>query len=254
MPNGKKSKGASKALMQAVRPRGGFAVARAGAAKPVRGNAVKPPRLATSGAAANQVVSDARMARKKRAARASELVALIAASKARIGKEFWVIGRALSELLRERLYSDLGHKSFRQMLEARKMMSLSTAKKLIAIAENVPENQAHELGTEKAYELVRLTASTTEKDSVSGLVDADASIGGQRVSQSNAVDVKEARQRVREEAPRTEAERRLVARRRAADARLREFLIAHGVARPAFSRAGNSWLVRLSLADVEALQ
>lgn len=242
MPNAKKSKGARNALIQAVRVRGAAGVAKVGVAK--------PPRLATSGASANQVVSEARVERKKRVARAGELVAAIAAGKARIGKEFWVIGRALSELLRERLYSDLGHKSFRQMLEARKMMSLSTAKKLIAIAEHVPENQAHELGQEKAYELLRLTASTEADDSVSQLVEGEAP-----VTQSSVAEVKKQRQRVREDAaPRTRAERELVARRRAADARLREFLISHGVGRPSFSRAGNSWLVRLSLADVEALK
>jgi hypothetical protein len=155
--------------------------------------------------------------------------------------------------LRGRLYVALGHQSFDEMLLKRDVVSSTTAKKLIAIAEQVPRAQALALGQEKAHELVKYTEWTEEEDTVGELVKNDARIEGKPVSSATAAHVRVARQRLRQKKPATDRAKAEVARFDAADTKLRAFLRSHGLASPTLARKVRGWVLRLSVDDVESL-
>jgi hypothetical protein len=117
-----------------------------------------------------------------RRARALALLAQIERRRPRIVDEFHEIGTALGELLEARLHEALGHASFAGLLEARPVIALTTAKKLIAIAENLGRDAAVRLGRERAYALVAYAAATPDSDSAATLAARDGEIGGQRLS------------------------------------------------------------------------
>lgn len=121
--------------------------------------------------------------------RADELLASIARRKERISEDFYEIGKALRELLRKKLFVALGHKSFAEMLAARDVMSAMTAKKLIAVVEKVPLEQALQLGPEKAYALARYTEATPEPDTPAGLLESGVEIGGKKVADASLRDL-----------------------------------------------------------------
>jgi hypothetical protein len=98
------------------------------------------------------------------------LLSTIERRKARIVEDFYDIGVALKEILDKKLYLHAGFSSFGELLEKRKVMSRSQASKLIAIARAVPRAEAIEVGSEKAYELVRFTEQTPEPDTVGDLL------------------------------------------------------------------------------------
>jgi hypothetical protein len=188
-------------------------------------------------------------------ARASVLLRQIAARKARIARDFWLIGDALREILRDKLFVALGHQSFEELLSKRTVVSLATAKRLITIAEQVPREQALKLGPNKAYELVRYTEWTDEEDTVAELVKTDALVDGKPVSQASATHVSAASQRLRQKKkPQSATAKELAARMEKGQAALQAFLIAHGVAEPDVERSGRGWNVRISVEQVEGLR
>jgi hypothetical protein len=163
-------------------------------------SATSSPARAKSGAPATSASS--------RRARANALLALIARRKPRIVDEFHELGTALRELLEARLYEVLGHASFAELLEARAVMSLSSAKKLIAIAENLSRDAAVQLGRERAYALVAYAAATPDADSAATIAARDGAIGGRRLSTLSKRDIEAATRSARGRGrPGTPAER-----------------------------------------------
>lgn len=72
---------------------------------------------------------------------------------------------ALKEILVHAEFS-----SFGELPEKPKVRSSPQASKPIAIARSVPRAEAIEVGSEKAYELVRLTEQTAERETVGDLL------------------------------------------------------------------------------------
>lgn len=153
---------------------------------------------------------------------AEALLGLIARRKARISEDFYEIGRALRDLLKKKLHLALGYASFKEMLQKRDVMSVTAAKKLIAIVSSVPVEKALSLGVEKAYALSRYTAATPEPDSPALLLDSGAEVGGKKVTEATVRDLtravqsvnaktKPARKASPEEAAATKAARALTA-------------------------------------------
>lgn len=152
---------------------------------------------------------------------AESLLELIARRKARISEDFYEIGKALRDLLKKKLYLALHFKSFKEMLQKRDVMSVTAAKKLIAIVSSVPVEKALALGVEKAYALARYTAATPELDTPALLLDSNAEVGGKKVTEASVRDLTRATQGVHaktkprkaspEEAAATKAARALTA-------------------------------------------
>jgi len=155
----------------------------------------KRTRSATSSSARAKPRSATRSAARSaasRRARANALLALVERRKPRIVDEFHEIGAALRELLEDRLHEALGHANFAELLEARAVMSLSSAKKLIAIAEHLSRDAAVQLGRERAYALVAYAAATPDAASAATIAARDGAIAGKRLSTSSKRDIEAA--------------------------------------------------------------
>lgn len=189
--------------------------------------------------------------------RLASLLEMIERRKARIVEDFYDIGVALREIVDKKLYLQAGYASFGDLIDGRKIMGKTQAFKLVAIARAVPRETAIEVGSEKAYELVRLTEQTPEPDTVGDLLAA----GVRGPKDGRAVDVsklssREIAQKRRElaKAKTKPAPDEVAARRaaRAAQAALRKAGLAATVdAR----KEGKGWLavVHLPLARLDAL-
>jgi hypothetical protein len=197
-----------------------------------------------------KLAAEASTAQKANAARAVLLLQKIEARKARIAQHFWFMGVFLRELLRRRLYLAIGFDSFESMLAQHRVVSLTLAKKLIAIADRVPKSVAMKLGQEKSYALVEYINATAAEDSVKELLESNALVQGKPVNDASVREVREAAKKEREESP---AARVREARARKAEAKLREILAALGVASPSIERSGRVFGVKLSIEEVEGL-
>lgn len=98
--------------------------------------------------------------------RLASLLETIERRKARIVEDFYDIGVALKEIVDKKLYLQAGYASFGDLIDGRKIMGKTQAFKLVSIARAVPREKAIEVGSERAYELVRLTEQTPEPDTV----------------------------------------------------------------------------------------
>jgi hypothetical protein len=196
-----------------------------------------------------RAAASAKLARDR--ARAEALLALVARRKQRIVEDFYDIGEALRELLRKELYRALGHRSFEEMLRARGVMSAEQARKLVAVVEHVPREQALTLGQEKAYALVAYTAATPEPDVPAELVKADARVGGKPLSKASRRDIeaaaREVRARERAKKPRSEADARRARLERTALAELRRRLAASKLRAASIVVRGSRVVVELDL-------
>ncbi len=123
---------------------------------------------------------------------AETLLLLIERRKARISEDFYEIGKALRELKQKKLYLAAGFRSFEEMLKARDVISLTSAKKLMAVVASVPVEKALALGVEKAYALARYTAATPEPDSPALLLDSGAEVAGKKVTTASLRDLERA--------------------------------------------------------------
>lgn len=150
--------------------------------------------------AVTAIVGEATKIRAADKARVEALLALIARRKARISEDFYEIGKALREIQHDKLYLAIGFTSFADMLKGRDVMSLTVAKKLVAVVESLPVDKALSLGVEKAYALARYTATTPDLDSPALLLDADAKIGGKKVSEATVRDLTLATRKVSKKA------------------------------------------------------
>jgi len=120
---------------------------------------------------------DLRPAVAKNKKRAERLIVEISKRQARVSEDFYRIGVALKELSRPALYEAAGHKNFRDLLRARRLMSPATAYKLIAVVDHYPKAQARRIGFAKAYALTRFVAATPAEDRASALVTENPIIG-----------------------------------------------------------------------------
>ena len=142
-----------------------------------------------------------------RAKRGEALIALIERRKARIVEDFYDIGEALKEIQDAKLYEALGHESFAALLAARELVSPTVAKKLLAIVDHVPRDQALRLGQEKSYALVSYAAATPEADIPAELAAVDAEIAGRPVSKASVRELRDAARAVRAKKPKSAAQK-----------------------------------------------
>ncbi|MGZ3456488.1 MAG: hypothetical protein ACXVEF_43185 [Polyangiales bacterium] len=183
--------------------------------------------------------------------RAEELLALIERRKQRISEDFFDIGVALREIERKKLYVALGFASFAALLEARKVMSERTARKLIEIVEAVPRGTAIDLGSEKAYALARLVATTPDLDSVDTVLAKGVRVRGKKtaVGKLSANQIEAVARKVRPKKERAgEKEARALAR--TVQASLRARGAPHATAEAI--RRGSEWWITVSAPVGEA--
>jgi len=184
---------------------------------------------------------------------AESLLDLIARRKARISEDFYEIGKALRDLLKKKLYLALHFKSFKEMLQERDVMSVTAAKKLIAIVSSVPVEKALTLGVEKAYALARYTAATPELDTPALLLDSNAEVGGKKVTEASVRDLTRATQDVSAKTkPRKASPEEAAAAKaaRALTAWLRSHKITGATASP--KRSGKTYRLILDLLPLSA--
>ena len=203
-------------------------------AKAKASTSVKMKALALVAAAEPVITADQR--------RAEQLLAEIGRRKARVAEEFYDIGEALRELSHKRLYSALGHRSFGELLSARKVMSRSQAHKLIALVSALPRDKALALGSEKAALLVRYSGATPEADPPAWLLERGSLPGGKKVSEASARDLQlAATQARRKHAKLSPEEMQAHKGARAAQAALRK-RGAKGAVASAVRRRDGMWL------------
>jgi hypothetical protein len=209
--------------------------------------------LGTSAVA--RVATQAKVATTRVAARAVELLGLIARRMKRIEEDFFDIGSALAELKNKKLFAALGYRTFDAMLAERVPIGRSQAYKLIAIVERVTRDQAVELGEEKAYAIARLVATTPEADTVASVLENGVRVGGRKRT-AQAMSRREIESVKRTVAARSkkidEAERDAKRQARAGQASLRKRGIGAKV--EVAKRAGRWWaIVRVPIEDVASL-
>lgn len=209
----------------------------------------------TSSKALSRIRAESAVASKRHAARANELLELIARRMARIVEDFYDIGTALKELKEKKLFAPLGFRTFDELLAKRVTMGRSQAYKLIAIVSRVTRAQAVGLGEEKAYAIARLVAETPEADSVESVL-ADGVAVGKKKAQVRTMSRREidaARRAVvsrkKEADP---AERTARAHAREGRAALRQLGISGKVE---IAKAGGRWWasVRIRVEDLSKL-
>jgi len=140
---------------------------------------------------------DARLKREQDKLRAQHLVNLIERKADDVKHAFFDIGAAWVELANNRLYLALGFATFADLVEASGVMGLSQAKKLMAVAELVPREDALRMGTEKAYAITRLTSLLPEGKPVKDVLREHDVINGQSVEQASTRDIEAAVERLR---------------------------------------------------------
>ncbi len=139
---------------------------------------------------------------KGRREEAERLVQSILLRRRRIAEEFYAMGLELRELSRPEIYKVLGHASFGELLEKRKIVNRMTALRLISVVEALPIGAAIKLGLEKAYALVRYVEATPAADVAKDIFMRDALVGGKPISEATVREIVEATKQVRGERPR----------------------------------------------------
>jgi len=212
----------------------------------------RPARTLTSRATATALVKkratnavkQAKDASPAKRQKAEDLLAQIARRKLVIAEEFYDIGVALRELLDKKLFAALGYATFAAMLEARDVMSLSQAHKLIRIVESLPRGKALDVGSEKAALLIGYADSTSEPDNAEWLLDTGKLPSGKPVSQASTRELADAVKKARASTVKKKAtpeEAHVRSNARAAQAALRK----HGAAKATVEvirRGGAFWL------------
>ncbi len=129
--------------------------------------------------------------------KAERLIAQIQKRQARIAEDFYQMGVALEALSRPALYQAAGHKSFKELLSARRLLKPTTAYKLIAVVDHYSKAQAQQIGIEKAYALTRFVAATPAADLAAVLVRENPLIGRIPLDRISVRDLNLATARVR---------------------------------------------------------
>jgi hypothetical protein len=210
--------------------------------------------------AVGTLASKARAASAKQAEakrrRAEALLALVQRRKQHITEDFYDIGEALRELLRKKLYEPLGFASFDDLVRAHDLMSVEQARKLVALVEHMPREEALRLGQEKAYALVAYTLATPEPDVPADLVRADVKLGDKPLSEASVRDIKAAAAEARKKQPKKplgEAERARLRRDKHLLAAARLVLKRAGVNRSEIVVRRDKVVITLAASTVERL-
>jgi len=218
------------------------------------------PSSKATARAVGTLASKARAASAKQAEakrrRAEALLALVQRRKQHITEDFYDIGEALRELLRKKLYEPLGFASFDDLVRAHDLMSVEQARKLVALVEHMPREEALRLGQEKAYALVAYTLATPEPDVPADLVRADAKLGDKPLSETSVRDIKAAAAEARKKQPKKplgEAERARLRRDKHLLAAARLVLKRAGVNRSEIVVRRDKVVITLAASTVERL-
>lgn len=213
------------------------------------------PRKAASSPAAKQkkenvkaLLKTAKVASEADRRRAEELLAEIARRMGHIAEEFYDIGRALLELQKRKLFAALGYSSFAAMLTERKMMSVSTAHRLIRVVSSLPRDKALLVGSVKAELLVGYSEATPEPDTPEWLLEKGKLPSGKPVADASTRDLEDATKQARKASGRTtvspeEVEAKAHAREAQASLRKRGAKGATALA----VKKGGAWWVRLEV-------
>jgi hypothetical protein len=102
-------------------------------------------------------------------ARARADLALVRQIIERIGGDFYAMGVVLKRLKDSGAAAALGYRSFGDMCKAELDLSLTTANKLVRVAEEMGEKLARGLGKTQAFALIKLCDATPEDDTAEGL-------------------------------------------------------------------------------------
>ena len=179
-----------------------MSTARKPAASPKKNLPAKPKVRSTAKKVSKKGAVAALAASAKRAsssarARAEDLLAEIARRKVRIAEDFYEIGEALRELLHKKLFLTVGYKSFQEMLQARAVMSISQANRLITLVSSMPREKALAVGSEKAFLLVDYAKATPEPDTAAWLLDEGKLPGGKKIADASTREIVAATKAVR---------------------------------------------------------
>lgn len=213
-------------------------------APPAKASATRSAPGAIVKARAEEIVKEAKSETSAGRRKAEDLLAQIARRKLVIAEEFYDIGVALRELQKKKLFAALGYASFSAMLEARKVMSLSQAHKLIRIVESFSREKALSVGSEKAALLIGYADSTTEPDTAEWLLDTGKLPSGKAVSEASTRELADALKKARTPAAKKKVppeEARVRANARNAQAVLRKHG-ASGATVEVVRKAGGFWL------------
>lgn len=137
----------------------------------------------TSGGRAKLITATKEAALAAQQKKLRSLEALIRRRLATVVESFYDVGEALAEVLRRKLYAAAGHASLEAWLKATRLLSITQAMKLMAIAKHVPREQALAAGQERAYALIALASATPEPDSAAELIER-GTIEGQPAAQA----------------------------------------------------------------------
>lgn len=190
---------ASKAALAAPKAPAASKAALAAAPKAAHAAATSAPTKATKGTVAKvrSLVTDAHKVSEAQKARAESLLAEIGRRKERIVEDFYEIGLALRELARKELFRALKFASFEAMLDARDVMSLTTARRLIQLVSTMSRDEALAYGQEKALALLAYAKATPEVDTPKSLVEGGKLPGGKPIVKASVRELKEAAKQVR---------------------------------------------------------
>jgi|GEM_PF-471549 len=131
----------------------------------------------TAGGRAKLIAATVEASQEARRKRLRALEALIRRRLATVVDSFYDVGESLAEVLREKLYAAGGHASLEVWVQATKLLSVTQAMKLLAIAKHVPREQALAAGFERAYALIALASATPEPDSAAALIEGGTVAG-----------------------------------------------------------------------------
>ncbi len=181
------------------------------------------------------------------ARRAEELIDLIVRRKQRIAEDFYDIGVALHELEKKKLYAPLGYASFSELLEKHKLMSVSSASKLMAIVGAMSRDRALPLGSEKAYALARLVENSPDLTTVDQALEQGVKVKGKtvRVNDLSRREIEKLAKKARKPSAVPAQDRAAIAAAKEAQRVLRRAGAPHAHAKDV--RRGGTWWVQLEL-------
>ncbi|MCC7540399.1 MAG: hypothetical protein IT379_29550 [Deltaproteobacteria bacterium] len=161
----------------------------------------RKPRARTSSKTVPRLAALAERAEKAKAIGAKNaraLVARIRRLQTRIAEDFYDLALCFHELDAKRHWAALGYTSFDACVAKEKLFDPEGARQMVAIIDaRVSRDAAIALGSySAAYEALQLTKATRALDTVDGLVERDASVGGTKIVGSSVRTLRATRRRI----------------------------------------------------------
>ncbi|MFO0747162.1 MAG: hypothetical protein U1F43_16085 [Myxococcota bacterium] len=211
-------------------------------------------KKASERGAAGGVLVAGRSAKAALRARGEELLAKAVALKERIARDFWELGRLLTTMRDEDVHAALGYERLDDMLDDRLGLARTAAWKLMAIAEQLPRDEAVKLGQEKAYAVVVYAKSTGAPEDAATLAKTDAPIGGKPLSQATVRELVAAAAAARPKKPSSLVERVRASADRALLKDVRARLADVGVPKDAVTLVGDHVVITLNRRQAERVR